>query len=413
MTAEIINIGDELLIGQVINTNGSWMAEQLRLSGIDTQRITIIPDEKESILLSLREAVERSDVIMLTGGLGPTRDDITKDALAGFFNCGMVESNEVLDDIRRLFSQNRWTISALNARQALVPESCIPIRNNNGTAPGMWFEKDGKCIVSMPGVPFEMKPMLTDQVIPMILGKYKTGALIHKTIHTIGVPESKLAEMLESWEDRLPGNMKLAYLPQPGMVRLRLSASGIEREAVEKQIEEQIKLLLGYLPDQIFAYNEDTLPLILGRMLLERKQTVATAESCTGGYLAHLITSVPGSSGYYLGSMVAYSNRVKKNLLGVDGHLLENFGAVSRETVVSMAENARIKFGADFSIATSGIAGPDGGTPDKPVGTTWIAVASDKACVAKHFLFGNHRERNIHKTALFGLNMLRRLLLNI
>lgn len=407
MLAEIINIGDELLIGQVINTNASWMAETMRLAGFDTQRITVIPDEKHIILSSLDEAIERSDVILITGGLGPTKDDITKDALAEFFNSRLVESREALDNIRTMFGRHHRIISDLNARQAMVPECCTPIPNRNGTAPGMWFEKDGRYVVSMPGVPFEMKPMLQEAVIPWLMKIFRTGFLMHRTIHTIGVPESHLSDMLESWETSLPDNMKLAYLPQPGMVRLRLSASGYNKTALQEQIDYQSELLKGYIPDKIFGYDYDTMSSVVGSMLLEQQQTICTAESCTGGYLAHLITSVAGSSAYYMGSMVSYANRIKQSLLEVDGFLIEKYGAVSREVVTSMAENARNKFGTDWSIATSGVAGPDGGTGEKPVGTTWIAVASAEGCVAEKFHLGDNRERNIHKAALYGLNMLR------
>lgn len=407
MRAEIISIGDELLIGQVINTNASWMAEQFNLAGIQVAQVTTIADERKQILKTLEEAHERADVIVMTGGLGPTKDDITKQTLCDYFDTGLVFDETVYQNIVQLFGKRHFKITAPNRKQAEVPAKCTPFKNYEGSAPGMWFEKKGKIYISLPGVPFEMKPMMLKYVIPQIQKRFNTPVLVHKTILTTGIGESWLADKIEPWANQLPEHIKLAYLPQPGIVRLRLSANGFNKTLLEQQVDEQIDKLKPYIEKVIFGFGTDSLEQVTGELLRERKQTVSTAESCTGGYIAHLITSIAGSSDYFKGSVVAYSNEIKHALLGVSARNLDEQGAVSEIVVKAMAEGARKKLDTDFALATSGIAGPGGGSEDKPVGTTWIALATPDKTIAKLYHMGEHRQRNIRRTALAALNMLR------
>lgn len=420
MKTEIINIGDELLIGQVVNTNASWMSEQMSLAGFPVVRTTVIPDDRTEIMTALQEATERVDIILITGGLGPTKDDITKAVLGDFFHAKLVFSEAAYHDIEHLFAVRGFPVTALNRSQAEVPEGCEVILNRNGTAPGMWFEKepgaDGRpgtpVVVSMPGVPFEMKAMMSEQVIPRLREKLRPMAIYHKTIWTQGVGESFLSDMLEPWETKLPEGITLAYLPQPGIVRLRLTARGNDEAEIRRMTDGEVKKLEAIIPQYIYGYDEETLEEVTGRLLAERKATLAIAESCTGGYLAHLITSVAGSSRYFQGSVVAYANKVKEEILGVKRGTLEQHGAVSEQVVTEMALGVREKLHADYAIAVSGIAGPDGGTPEKPVGTAWIAIATPGGVFAKHYLMGDHRERNIRRVALEGLNMLRKAMIS-
>ncbi|MEE4259269.1 MAG: competence/damage-inducible protein A [Bacteroidales bacterium] len=408
MLAEIISIGDELLIGQVINTNAAWISEQLNFAGIRVVQISAIPDNKETIKDSLNEATKRADIILMTGGLGPTKDDITKYTLCEYFSCEMVFDEGVYQHIVQLFKEKGFRMNDLNKSQANIPSACKPFPNFLGTAPGMWFEKNNHIFISMPGVPFEMKAMMTNYIIPEFQKQFKLPHIFHKTILTQGIPESLLAQIIESWENNLPKNIKLAYLPQPGIVRLRLSSSGTNSKSVKQLIDEQIEKLKKIIPTEIFGYDNETLEEVVGNMLKKSGQTLSTAESCTGGYIAHLITSIPGSSAYFKGSVVAYANEIKENLLGVSKESLIRYGAVSQEVVNEMAAGARKIFNTDFSIAVSGIAGPDGGTEEKPVGTIWIALSSAKSTQSFKFKMGDHRQRNIRRTALTALNMLRR-----
>jgi nicotinamide-nucleotide amidase len=408
MLAEIISIGDELLIGQVINTNASWISEQLNFAGIKVVQISAIPDNKDNIKNALNEAKKRAGIILMTGGLGPTKDDITKHALCEYFGCEMVFSDDIYQHIVQLFKDRGFKMNNLNKSQANVPAACKPFPNFLGTAPGMWFEIDNKIFVSMPGVPFEMKAMMENYIIPEFRKRFNLPNLIHKTILTQGIPESLLAQKIEHWENNLPADIKLAYLPQPGIVRLRLSSSGTNSKLNIKQIEEQIEKLKIIIPHDIFGYDHDTLEEVVGKILKKENLSLSTAESCTGGYIAHLITSIPGSSAYFKGGVVAYANEIKENLLGVSKKSLVDFGAVSEEVVKEMAEGARKKFNSDYSIAVSGIAGPDGGTIEKPVGTIWIALSSAEKTRAVKFHMGDHRERNIRRTALAALNILRK-----
>jgi nicotinamide-nucleotide amidase len=413
MVAEIITIGDELLIGQVIDTNSAWIAEQLNLVGIRVHQITSISDSREHILATLKDAGKRGSLVLMTGGLGPTKDDITKHTLCEFFDTPLVFHPPTFANVEKLFKARGFEVTEINRRQAEVPESCLPLENPHGTAPGLWFEKEGIIYVSMPGVPFEMKPMITSQVLPRVAHRLNKTFIEHQTVLTQGVGESMLAQIIENWEDNLPGNIKLAYLPQPGIVRLRMTAIGDNRKVLKNLLDKKINELRAIIPDLIFGFNHDTMEGVVGKLLKEKKRTLSTAESCTGGYIAHLITSIPGSSDYYTGSTVSYSNEVKTMELGVDAADIKNHGAVSKAVVSQMAAGARKKFKTDFALAVSGIAGPDGGSEEKPVGTTWIALETPETIITKKFLFGEHRGRNIRKAALAALNMLRLELLDI
>jgi nicotinamide-nucleotide amidase len=416
MNIEIINIGDELLIGQVVNTNASWMGEQLSLAGFKVNQFTIIGDSREHILEALWRAGERSEVVLISGGIGPTKDDITKTTLCDFFGTRLVFNEEAYKDVEALFARRGYQVTELNRQQAYLPEECVSIVNNFGTARGMWFEKDipvsgrqGKTIyVSMPGVPFEMQAMMKDYIIPELTKRFHPKSIFHKTILTQGIGESFLAQIIEEWENNLPPSIKLAYLPQPGMVRLRLSGSGNDMASIHALVEEEAAKLSKLIPEHIYGTDDDRLEVLVGKLLKEKNCSLATAESCTGGYIAHLITSVPGSSEYFKGSIVAYHNDVKEQMLGVMPETLEEFGAVSSEVVTEMAIGAQTNLNVDYVIAISGIAGPDGGTKEKPVGTTWIAIATPEEVYSKQYLFGDSRDRNIRRAALQALNLLRK-----
>jgi nicotinamide-nucleotide amidase len=417
MQTEIINIGDELLIGQVVNTNASWIAEQMSLSGFPVCQITVVPDHPGSILEALNLAWHRADIILITGGLGPTKDDLTKETLCEFFQTKLVFDQKTFAFIEQVFNARGWKVTEINRRQAEVPENCTPLKNLLGTAPGMWFEKpapgrEGKCVfISLPGVPFEMKALLENEVLPRLKISFRPLAVLHRTILTQGVGESFLSEQIENWETHLPEDLHLAYLPQPGIVRLRLTGQGEDELLLRNRMEEEIVKLKSLIPGYIFGEGDDTLESVTGMLLKEKGVTLSTAESCTGGYIAHLITRIPGSSGYFKGSVVAYSNEIKVKVLGVPETTLAEHGAVSEEVVREMAVNIRNRFHSDFSIAVSGIAGPEGGTAEKPVGTVWIAIAGPKGVQATKYLFGDHRERNIRRAALQALNLLRKMIL--
>jgi len=408
MKATIINIGDELLIGQVINSNASWIAQQLNTIGIDVLRINIVSDKADDIFNVLDEAKIKADIILMTGGLGPTNDDITKETLCKYFNTCLVLNESVIHEISEIFKKRGLTLTEKNRKQAEVPESCTVIPNKQGTAPGMWFEQNEKIFISMPGVPYEMKAMISDFIIPMLKEKTGKDAIVHKTILTQGIGESFLSDIIEDWENNLPKDVNLAYLPSPGLVRLRLTAKGIDYDVLSNIIENEITKLKKLIPEYIYGFDSEALELIIGKLLTERGKTLVTAESCTGGYIAHCITKVPGSSVYFKGSIIAYSNEVKENLLNVKHETLVEHGAVSEETVKEMAKNIRLKLNANFSIAVSGIAGPDGGTPEKPVGLVYIAVASKDSVLVEKFQFWNNRLANIERATVNALNMLRK-----
>ncbi len=407
VNAEIITIGDEILYGQIVDTNSAWMGTELTKIGIRVKQITSISDNPEHIVAALDLAKTRADVILMTGGLGPTKDDLTKTVLTLYFNTELQLDQQSLDDVTAIFSKRNIAVSELNRQQAFLPAACTPVRNVLGTAPGMWFEEGGKVFVSMPGVPFEMKRMMADIVLPKLKAFFKTPEIIHKVVQTIAIPESTLSDTLEAWELRLPPHIRLAYLPHLNGVRLRLTGQGTDAAVLEEELEEQIRLLSRIIPNNIFAYGEISLQEAIGNLLKERQLTIATAESCTGGLLAHKFTSIPGSSAYYIGSIIAYHNGVKMRELQVKPETLEKHGAVSRETVVEMAQNVRLKFNTDIGVATSGVAGPDGGTPEKPVGTIWIAYSDKDKTIAKLLNYNKNRMLNIEYTALAVLNLIR------
>lgn len=413
MKAYIINIGDELLIGQVANLNASWMAEQLNKLGVEVTKIIVVGDKAEDISDAIRVAAPESDVIFLTGGLGPTSDDKTKDVLCDYFGMKLIMHKPSLNNITEYFKSRGLEVTERNRLQAEIPKGCKAVPNKEGTAPGLWIESDNKIYIAVPGVPFEMKAMMLNNILPEIEKLMKPPWVVHKTILTQGVGESFLAEIILNWENELPSNINLAYLPSPGIVKLRLSAKGNNEKKLLKDIEEQVKKLQGIIPDIIFGYDSDTLETVVGNLLKQKGQTLAIAESCTGGAVAQRITTVAGSSIYFKGAVIAYSNEIKKTFLDVPVEILEKLGAVSEAIVVMMAENIRKKFKTDYAIAVSGIAGPDGGTPEKPVGTVWIAVASPKNITAKKFQFGNNRLVNIERAVMTALNMVRKAILEV
>lgn len=410
MNAAIVTIGDEILIGQVEDTNSVWMARELTTLGIHVSEMVSISDTPDHITKTLDRLIAKVELIFMTGGLGPTKDDLTKETLADYFEGKLIINQKVLNKIESYFRKRGRSLLESNKKQALVPDNCKILDNNHGTASGMWFTKNNTQIISMPGVPYEMKPMFSDQVLPEIKKSLKIPVLINKTIMTQGVPESYLAEMIKDWEENLPDCMKLAYLPRPGIVRLRLTVNGACSENPPQMLDDHVAQLSGLISDHIYGYGDVLLEKVIGELLAEKKLTLSAAESCTGGNISRLITSIPGSSAYFSGAIVAYSNAVKHSQLGVDMELIEKHGAVSREVVESMALGSNKRTKSDVSIATSGIAGPDGGTKDKPVGMVWIAVAEKEKVLSKQFNFSGHRELVIEQASIAALGMLRRLL---
>lgn len=406
MNTHIISIGDELLIGQVINTNASWMAAELNKNDIDVTRVETIGDESDAILNALKRSEQQADVVLITGGLGPTKDDITKKVLCDYFGGHLVMHQPSLRNVSDFFEKRGLPLTEVNRAQALVPDCCTPLLNGMGTAPTMWFEHNGKIIVSMPGVPFEMQWMMHTHIIPKLRQHFSKGAILHKTVLTFGIGESFLADKIESWELALPQNFHLAYLPEAGKVRLRLTAHGDNHNQLSSTMEQQIESLYQLIGDNIYGYDDDTLSSVVGQRLSEQHSTVATAESCTGGLLGNFITETPGASAYYVGGIIAYDTRIKTQLLGVQTDILKQYGAVSRETAEAMAIGCRERFGTNYAIATTGIAGPDGGTTDKPLGTVWIAVADNSGVQARKYVFRTTRTQHQQRTAnqaLFNL----------
>jgi nicotinamide-nucleotide amidase len=413
MKAEIITIGDELLIGQVVDTNSAFIATKLNEAGIHVHQITSVSDNSEHIMEALNNARQRTDIILMTGGLGPTNDDITKLTLCKYFNVELRFDEEAYKDVEYVFKIRGRTVTEVNRKQAELPENCVALRNKNGTAPGMWFDVDGKIFISMPGVPYEMKALVEDEAIPKLKKKFALPVIVHRNVLTVGIGESVLAEKIATWENSLTQyGIKLAYLPSIGMVRLRLSTSGANRNELEKNVQKKIEELQILVGEYIYGYENDTLEAIIGSRLSERKQTLSLAESCTGGYISHLITSIAGSSDYFPGSIIAYSYEIKTLELDVDPEILKACGAVSQEVVEQMASAVRKKFRTDYSSAVSGIAGPGGGTPEKPVGLVWIAVSSPERIFSKKYQFANNRLRNIQMTANTALNLLRKEILS-
>jgi nicotinamide-nucleotide amidase len=406
MLAEIITIGDEILIGQVVDTNSAFLASELNKAGIRVGQITSIGDQREQIVTALDEAAKRTGLVVISGGLGPTSDDITKQTLADYFNTKLALNEDVLDHIKNLLAARGVEMNERNIRQAELPEGCRLLHNASGTAQGMWFEKKGTVFISLPGVPFEMESIMKDYALPRIKDFFHLPPLRHITVLTHGLAESAMAVKIESWEKALPASVKLAYLPSPGILRLRLSCFDPGMQDGCDPLTEETAKLRFLIAGHIFGYNNDTIEEVTGKLLREKKRTLALAESCTGGKIASLITLVPGCSEYFLGSVTAYSNTSKINILGVHSASIEAHGAVSQVVAEEMAHGARERFGADFSVATTGIAGPSGGSIEKPVGTTWIAIATDQTMRSEKFSLGEHRGRNIQKAAVAALFML-------
>jgi nicotinamide-nucleotide amidase len=405
--AEIITIGDEILYGQITDTNTQWISAELDKIGIKTIRKSSVGDTEEAILGIFEESSKRVDLVIVTGGLGPTKDDITKKTFCKFFNTKLVIHPQALTDVTEFFKKRGRELSELNKGQGEIPANATFIPNTMGTAPGMWFEQNGVVFISMPGVPFEMKEMMTLTLLPKLKEHFKTPIIFHRVIRTVGIGESYLAEMIETWEDALPENIKLAYLPSMGNVKLRLTGFGEDLQVIENQVEEQFQRVLPIIREYVYGFEKDELETVIGRILTERKETVAVAESCTGGYLAHQFTKVSGSSAYFMGGVISYDNDVKINQLGVKKETLQNHGAVSEQTVIEMSENVRKLMKTTYGLATSGVAGPNGGTPEKPVGMIWIAISSEKETITKQLTLGGSREQNIHLTAINILNLLR------
>jgi len=410
MIAEIITIGDEILIGQIVDTNSAWMAQKLNLAGIRVKQITSISDDKNHILDTLNQASQRADIILITGGLGPTKDDITKKTLAEYFNTGLRTDQEALENVKQIFARYKVEVSDINKKQAEVLENCTILLNNNGTAPGMWIEESGKIYVSMPGVPFEMMYLMEDLVIPKIKETFKLPNIIHHTILTAGIGESILAEKIYDIEDTLPTYIKLAYLPKLGTVRLRLSGSGIDANALNEEIIAFSNKIVAKISDYVIIEKDIALEKAILDYMESKHLTLSIAESCTGGYISHLITQHAGSSKVFLGGAVSYSNQLKVNMLGVSDKTLTDFGAVSEETVREMAIGAKSNYHSDYSISVSGIAGPEGGSDEKPVGTVWISVAGKNKIISKRYTFGNKRAQNIERAAITALTLLFKLL---
>jgi nicotinamide-nucleotide amidase len=410
--ATIITIGDELLIGQVIDTNSAWMAQELNKAGIAVKRRLAVGDVWNEIWNALDEEKQHADIILITGGLGPTADDITKPLLCKYFGGKMIVDVGAKNNVLDIFTKLNRPIIERNLKQAEVPNVCTVLQNKRGTAPGMWFSKNNKIFVSLPGVPHEMKGLMTDEVIPRLVQQFKFPHIAHRTLLTAGVGESFLAELIKDFEEALPKTIKLAYLPNYGMVRLRLSSSGENKEEVEKEVDGYFTTLQTLVKKYLITNLDEPIENVVAKLLVQQNKTIGTAESCTGGYISHLITSLAGSSAYYKGSVIAYAYDAKENLLSVNKEVLQSKGAVSEEVITQMVQGALKNLNVDYAIAVSGIMGPGGQTPDKPVGTVWIGVGNANEVVTKQLHFRFDRIRNIQLTATFALIMLRQFIID-
>ena len=409
MQAEIITIGDEILIGQILDSNSKWIAEELNKIGVSVYQITSIQDSKEHILKALNEAQLNSDIVILTGGLGPTKDDITKLTLAKYFNDNLVLNEEIVANIKEMFAKLNYPFSAINRDQALVPSTCIPLKNNWGTAPGMWFDAKSKVIISLPGVPNEMKGLMQDSVLPKLIKTFKLPIIIHKTIITYGMGESMVAERIETWEDNLPDFIKLAYLPAYGKLRLRLSAKGIEKELLETSIRLEVEKLFKIIPEIIVGFDDtETIEVAINKLLREKKQTLAVAESCTGGAISKMLTAISGASGYFVGGIVAYQASIKISELNVPKELIDRYSVVSSEVAEAMAIGIQEKYKSHYAIATTGNAGPTADLTDTTVGAVFIAIATPTKVFSKEYFFGKPREKVIERASNKALELLRK-----
>ena len=407
VTAEIIAIGDELLYGQIMDTNSHWISQELDAVGVRVVRKTTVGDNRTDILAAFEEASKRANLILITGGLGPTQDDLTKPLLAEYFGCNIVEVPEAVAAVSSYFLRRGREMTPLNILQGHLPTCCTYVPNEVGTAPGMWFEQKGCYWMSMPGVPHEMKKLVKDFVLPKLSQVFDLPVIYHKLIKTAGIGESWLADLINEWENALPSHIRLAYLPSLGHVKLRLTAFGEDKKVLAAEVDKQIQKILPTINNYVYGYNEETLETAVGKLLKNEGKTLALAESCSGGYISHLITAVPGSSQYFQGTVVPYHNALKEQLLGVSSATLAQHGAVSEATVREMALGVKKLFGVDFGLASSGIAGPDGGSPDKPVGTVWIACAGPNFVEGKLLQLTQDRLINIQLTGVAVLNLLR------
>ena len=407
MKAEIITIGDEILIGQIVDTNAAYIAQRLNAVGLVVSERSSVGDRTEQIVRAIEQSMQRSDVVILTGGLGPTKDDITKTTLANMFDGDMRTDKRVEEHVRTMLAARNIEFNALNRSQAVVPESCEVLFNAHGTAPGMWFERDGKIVISLPGVPFEMRHLMEDEVLPRLKSRFALQQIVHRTMITSGIAESMLAARIADWEDALPEHLHLAYLPAPNIVRLRLSAYEVDGSTVGQEIEERFRLLEELIPDNVVGYEGATVQEQVHRMLTESGKTLAVAESCTGGSISAKFTAMAGASTYFLCGITAYANEAKRDVLGVDESIIERHGAVSEEVARAMAEGVRRISGADFAVATTGIAGPTGGSEQKPVGTVWFAVASERGTVAMMRNSGTDRGQIIERATAYAIEFLR------
>ncbi len=403
---EIITIGDEILYGQILDTNTQWMSQLLDANGFRVTRRTAIGDSESEILQILAEAESRASVILITGGLGPTSDDLTKPVMAKYFDSPISLHPVAFEELKQMFERRGFELTETNIKQAELPDKCEMISNKLGTAPGMWFERNNRIFVSMPGVPFEMKEMMEKIVLPRLLDYFKPPAIIHKVIKTIGIGESWLSDKISDWEKALPAPLKLAYLPSVSMVRLRLTAIGNDVQHLNALIEAEVSKVLPLIEKHVYGFDDEVLEEVVGKLLERQQKTVAIAESCTGGFISHMITRIPGCSAYFKGSLIPYHNDSKIDILAISASTLETHGAVSEQTVIEMAERVRVKFGANIGISASGIAGPGGGTPEKPVGTVWIAVADGKQTLTKKLSLGRTRVINVEATAIAALYLL-------
>ena len=407
ITAELLTIGDEILYGQITDTNSQWMGTELTGIGVKVIRKTTVGDVESEILAALEEAGKRADIILITGGLGPTSDDLTKPCLSKYFNSPLKIHEEALAEVTEFFKSRGRELTEINRQQAALPECCEKLTNPLGTAPGMWIAKGNKVFVSMPGVPHEMKKLMADHVLPRLKAFYKTPVIHHTMVSTAGIGESMLAEKIEPWEKSLPENVRLAYLPNLGLVKLRLTNTGTSLEELKRQSSRLVEDLKPLINNYIYSLDDEPLEVVIGKILKEKKLTISVAESCTGGYLSHLITTVPGSSEYFLGSMIPYAYEIKMRQLGVKPETLEKYGAVSEPTISEMANVVRARFTTDIGVATSGIAGPGGATPEKPVGMVWIAYSDKYQTVTRKLQLSKDRLINIRMASIAVLNLIR------
>ena len=413
MKVHIVTVGDEILIGQITDTNSAWMATQLNLHGARIQGMSSISDELDDITSTLARLSEKVDVILMTGGLGPTKDDVTKKAIAQYYGTGFSFSQVTYDRILDFFKRLGRSTTEAHRQQCFMPQNAKLLTNNMGTAPGMWFDENDTVLVSMPGVPYEMKYLMEHEVIPRLKTRFPLDAIAHRTIQTIGEGESRIAVRISDFEDSLPENIKLAYLPNLGRVRLRLSGTGTDQAALEAQLDDLVAEVVPQIDDLVFGYEKDTIEAKVGELLKERGLTLATAESCTGGHVAHQITAISGSSAYFMGSVVAYDNSVKQNLLNVQSSTLEAHGAVSEQCVKEMAVGVIKQLNTNLGVSISGIAGPTGGTEEKPVGTIWMAISDGERTVTRKLQLGKKRVLNIKYTSNQALNLVRQFVLGM